>query len=195
MYKILVAGDTHIPDRASVIPRLIREGIEGKRFDLALFTGDLTGKEVEEWLMSVGNKVIIVKGNMDHLPYPRQQLLGLLSYRVGLIHGDQVYPRGSIPKLSSLARKVGVDILVSGHTHTPSLNLSEEGDVLLLNPGSLTGVWGGGGGSMNPSYMLMEVLESRVKIELIELVANHIRIRRFEARRGATKTWEVREVG
>lgn len=193
MYNILVAGDTHIPDRASSVPRLIKEDIEPKRFDLILFTGDLTSKEVEEWLRSLSTRLIIVRGNMDYLPYPRQFTLDLLNYGLGLIHGDQVYPRGSIIKLSDLAKKMGVDILVSGHTHSPFLEVSNEGDVLLINPGSLTGVWGGGGGSMTPSYIRMGLNENYVKVELIELISGEIKSRSFEARKNASKKWEIRE--
>ena len=39
------------------------------------------------------------------------------SLRIGLIHGHQVVPLGDTEALSAIARKMDVDILVSGGTH------------------------------------------------------------------------------
>lgn len=165
----LVMGDTHIPDRAEQVPNALEDAIRGYHFDYIFFTGDLTSKSVEEWLRSLGGSLYIVRGNMDYLPYRTSYVVELGEIRLGLIHGDQVHPRGNLAKLSDIARRLGANLLISGHTHYPVVALSEMGDVLHLNPGSATGAWGGGGGSMRPSLMIMGVQGTSVAVELIEL--------------------------
>jgi hypothetical protein len=163
--KILVIGDTHIPRRASRIPREISSLIENEKFDKIICTGDLTDKKVLDYLKSL-SEVTIVKGNMDHLPLPEYQVFNAEKIKIGLIHGDQVYPRGDRMQLKAIAKKLGVDLLISGHTHSPDIHLDE---VLLINPGSATGVWGGGGGSLKPSFMILEIDDRNVVVNLYEL--------------------------
>ncbi|MBO8182298.1 MAG: YfcE family phosphodiesterase [Archaeoglobus sp.] len=163
--KILVIGDTHIPRRASEIPERIRQKIESERFDLILCTGDLTDRKILEYLNTI-SEVRVVRGNMDHLPFPEQEIIEIEGLKIGLIHGDQVYPRGDRRQLKEIGKKLGVDILVSGHTHSPDLHHDE---ILLLNPGSATGVWGGGGGSMKPSCMFLDIRGREVRATLLEL--------------------------
>jgi len=38
--------------------------------------------------------------------------------KIGVIHGHQCIPTGDLDSLSSIARQMDVDVLVSGHTHT-----------------------------------------------------------------------------
>lgn len=38
--------------------------------------------------------------------------------RIGVIHGHQCIPTGDLDSLSSIARQMDVDVLISGHTHT-----------------------------------------------------------------------------
>lgn len=169
MLSILVIGDTHIPDRAQKINPKLLEFIEhGKPWDTVLFTGDLTGLEVLNWVKTLGKKVICVRGNMDTIPLPKTARVEIASYTIGLHHGDGVYPRGDPYGLAKIAESLKVNILISGHTHAPFVKLSPDKSVLLLNPGSLTGVWGGGGGSMKPSLMLLN-LDEVVEVELYTL--------------------------
>jgi putative phosphoesterase len=159
---VLVLGDTHIPDRATSIPRVIANYIsEHAPWELVLFTGDLTGESVLEWLKTITRRLYVVRGNMDYLPLPRQAVVEYEWLRIGLVHGDGIYPRGNPVELSKIAKKLNVQLLVSGHTHADFARTSPDSTVLLLNPGSLTGVWGGGGGSYTPSFMVIEVLSEK----------------------------------
>jgi|Deesub1362A_J573_1020465.scaffolds.fasta_scaffold17930_1 hypothetical protein len=163
--KLLIIGDTHIPRRASQIPEPLRRKIEREVFDLIACTGDLTDKKVLEYLRAIST-VRVVKGNMDHLPFPEYEVFNAEELKIGLIHGDQVYPRGNRDQLRSIAKRLGVRILISGHTHSPDVHID---DVLLLNPGSATGVWGGGGGSLRPSFMVLEIDGRGLELSLYEL--------------------------
>jgi len=154
--KMIVLGDSHIPDRALEIPRKILEDIEKNRpYDIAIFTGDFTCEEVYEWFKGLGRKVYAVEGNMDYIELPEYVVLTLNSIKMGVIHGSQVYPRGNIVKLTHIAQRLGVKILLSGHTHKPFLKKYK--GVLHLNPGSITGVWSGSGSSFNPTYAILYI--------------------------------------
>lgn len=169
--RILIIGDTHIPDRATSIPRLLLNYISDHApWEMVLFTGDLTGENVLKWLKTISKELYIVQGNMDYLLLPRQVTVEINWLKVGLIHGDGVYPRGNPVELSKIARRLGVQVLVSGHTHADFTRIGIGGNTLLLNPGSLTGVWGGGGGSYKPSLMVLEIPDQEcVVVEVYRL--------------------------
>ncbi len=163
--RILIIGDTHIPDRANSIPRPLLSYIsDHSPWETVLFTGDLTGESVLKWLKTISKSLYIVQGNMDYLSLPRQVTVEVDWLRIGMVHGDGVYPRGNPVELSKIARRLGVQVLVSGHTHADFTRIGLSGGVLLLNPGSLTGVWGGGGGSYKPSLMVLEIADQECVI-------------------------------
>jgi putative phosphoesterase len=173
--KLFVISDTHIPDRALSIPEKA-ESILRKRFDKIIHAGDLTDRSVLNYLEGFG-EVIAVKGNMDFIKLPNHVVFDVENVKIGVVHGHGIYPRGDRVKLLSVAKKLGVDVLISGHTHSPDVYLKD--DVLLLNPGSVTGAWGGGGGSGVPTFMVLDVSENRVVVDLYELRDRTI-TRRFE---------------
>ncbi len=167
--RMLIFGDAHVPDRALEIPSRIVEWIERNApFDIAIYTGDLTGREILSFIERLAPRRYVVAGNMDWLDLPEYEVFELWGVRIGVIHGDQVYPRGNIPKLTRLARRLEVGVLISGHTHDPFIAVHE--GILHLNPGSVTGVPSGGGGSLIPSFMYAELSEDLVLfVELYEL--------------------------
>jgi len=146
-----------------------------KRFDLVLCTGDLCTAEVQEFLARLG-PLRCVRGNMDYIYNPKefkQKIEGLV---IGMRHGDEVEPRGDIEGLRTLAIRMGVDVLITGHTHVPMVHeLDVRGrKILLLNPGSATGVWSGGLASGPPSFMVLEVDGECLKVELYKLVDDRL---------------------
>ena len=179
MYRILIIGDAHIPDRAYELPRSIEEFIDRERpFDIAVYTGDFTGEEIYEWFKSLGIKSYAVEGNMDYLPLPTYEVFEISGIKFGVIHGDQVFPRGNVKKLTRIAKRLNVSVLLSGHTHSPFIRIYE--DVLHVNPGSLTGVWGGGGGSGVPSLILAILWSSEeLELQLHELVNDKLELRKL----------------
>ncbi|MEM1832415.1 MAG: YfcE family phosphodiesterase [Desulfurococcaceae archaeon] len=175
MKQILVIGDTHIPDRAENVPRIIRDYLErGKPWIIVVFTGDVTGEPVLNWIKSLGKELYIVRGNMDYLPLPRTQVFDFEGFKIGIHHGDGFYPRGDTGKLSSIASKLEVNILISGHTHSDFIKIGTTGKELLLNPGSLTGVWGGAGGSFTPSFMVLEIIGKMILIRTLKLTGGNL---------------------
>ncbi len=168
--KILVLSDAHIHDRADEIPKPLLDIIEQERpFDISVYAGDFTDEDIYRWFKETGRKTYEVQGNMDYLDLPEYAtfVLPILNVKIGVIHGHQVRPRGNIVQLTEIAKRLGANILISGHTHAPLVRVFE--NVLHLNPGSATGAWGGGGGTGKPSMIIMKVSDIGIEIMLYEL--------------------------
>lgn len=185
--RILLLSDAHIHDRADEIPRELLEVIEKEKFDISIYAGDFTDRDVYDWFLQTGKKVYVVQGNMDYLDLPKYQKIILPDLKIGVIHGHQVRPRGNVVQLTQIAKEMNVNILISGHTHSPFIRIYE--NILHLNPGSVTGAWGGGGGSMKPSMMILNIDKNVVKIEHYELTKKTLNkiIKNFILRAG---NWE-----
>ena len=181
MRKILVMGDFHIPSRAKWIPRPILEFLLDKNFDLVLCTGDLCVAKVQEFLSRFG-PLRVVRGNMDYIENPREFKQKIEDVVVGMKHGDEVEPRGDINGLKTLAIRMGVDVLITGHTHVPMVKeLDVRGrKILLLNPGSATGVWSGGLESGPPSFMILEIDGDKVGVHLYKLIEGELKEETYE---------------
>ncbi|ACV25226.1 metallophosphoesterase [Methanocaldococcus fervens] len=128
-----VISDTHLYDRALELPKAVFD--EFSNVDLIIHCGDVTDKEILDLLNDLA-EVVAVRGNMDYLDLPKKEILNINDIKIGVIHGNIIYPRGDRLKLRLLGKEMGVDILISGHTHTPFID--DCGDILLLNPGSPT---------------------------------------------------------
>ncbi|WP_188596613.1 YfcE family phosphodiesterase [Thermocladium modestius] len=166
--RALIVGDTHVPDRAGSIPRQIVEALNSmKPFDYVLITGDLISGDVLEELRGFGEKSYAVRGNMDSLELPDKEVIKIEGMKVGLMHGHQIRRRGDVDELTKAAVKLGVDVLVSGHTHEPAIM---RGAVNLLNPGSLTGAWSGGGARSPPSFLVLEAGGASIEVSLFQLI-------------------------
>lgn len=128
-----VISDTHIPTRSVKIPEKVFEVFEG--VDMILHAGDLECDSVIEELETIA-PVVCVRGNCDtNSNLNEAEVIDIEDVKVGLTHGV-VYPRGDTQQLYYIAKELGVDVLVSGHTHQPMVE--KIGDVILLNPGSPT---------------------------------------------------------
>ncbi len=173
---MLILSDAHVPDRVSSIPRRVKERIEGgKPYDLVIYAGDLTGDEVLSWLDTLGS-IVVVKGNMDYLPLPEKKLIDVGEFKALVIHGHQVWPRGNLEMLNEIAKESGAEVVIHGHTHYPIITRKD--GIIHLNPGSVTGAWGGGGGTMTPSFIVAE-FDDKIVGKLYE-VKGRVKITPFE---------------
>lgn len=139
--KIGLISDTHIPDRGANLSESVKNAF--KDVELILHAGDLTDNSIIEELEEIA-PTIAVAGNMDrrnNSKLPQAQIIQVeipkkeKIIKIGLIHGE-VYPRGDTQQLYYTAMELGVDILVSGHSHVPQLETVQK--VILINPGSPT---------------------------------------------------------
>ena len=161
MFLILIGviSDTHIPVRSVSIPKKVFEVFED--VDLILHCGDIEVMSVIEELEEIA-PVKAVHGNCDpNIGFNTHEVFEVEEVKIGLTHGV-VYPKGDTQQLYYLAKELGVDILISGHTHQPLIK--QEGDVLLLNPGSPTQPR-----MTEPSVMLLNINKKDVDAEIIKI--------------------------
>ncbi len=168
--RILVVSDSHIPDRADEIPRGIMDFIEeGRPYDIVVHAGDLTSRDVLDYFSRLGSKIYIVQGNMDWLDLPESEVFNVHGVKIGVVHGDLVYPRGDLKGLTRVAEDLKVKMLIWGHTHRPLL--AKVGDIVHLNPGSITGAYSGAGASYGPSFAIATVKASDKLLLEVKLYA------------------------
>ena len=177
MQKILVIGDFHIPRRAKEIPKKIMEFLESQKFDLVLCTGDLIIPQVLQSIDRLG-PIKFVSGNMDlQIMGVDKEVFNINGWKIGLIHGDVVHPRGDVKKLASIAHNLDVNILISGHTHADMIEFKEK--VLLLNPGSATAAWSFVSSSIS-SFIILEITDTKIIVQLYKLIFDEFNIEKLE---------------
>ena len=154
-------SDTHIPDRRIKLPQPVFDAFED--VDLIIHAGDITSQSVLDDLEKIA-PVHAVEGNMDRvvgeLELPASKIIEAEGHKIGIVHGE-VYPRGDTQQLYYTALELGVDILVSGHSHIAQLEKIK--DVILVNPGSPTNPR-----LSDPSVALLEINKSNIEIEFIK---------------------------
>ncbi|CAJ1426318.1 unnamed protein product [Effrenium voratum] len=137
---------------------------------MVLCTGNVGSQSVAEQLRTIaGEDCHIVCGDADHdFSFPESCVTNVGDFKVGVVHGHQIVPWGDANSLVKFAGRLGVDILVTGHTHRSSI--VELGGKFLINPGSVTGACNAVGEfDVTPSFMLMAVQEKSVVLYTYEL--------------------------
>jgi putative phosphoesterase len=157
-------SDTHVPVRAREIPREVFKVFEN--VDYIVHAGDLVQLSVIDELEQIA-PVLVVFGNMDG-PEIRGRLSKMNSFRVfdwkiGVTHNPGTLFGTS--KIREIAKINGFDVLVYGHTHSPSIKW--EGNVLLVNPGSPTNPSPSFIGK--PSVGLLKVTKTRIVPQIIQI--------------------------
>lgn len=133
-----------------------------------LCTGNLVTQETYDWLKSICGNVSVVSGDCDdQLKYPQDVVLRIGDLDIGLIHGHQVVPWGDSDALAIMQRRLGVDVLVSGHTHV--LQTHQAADNLFINPGTATGAHSATTNETPPSFVLLDIDGSRANIYVYTL--------------------------
>ncbi len=133
--KVGLISDTHVPVRAKEIPKRVFEVFE--KVDYIIHAGDLVDLAVIDKLEQLA-PVLAVYGNMDG-PEIRGRLqkiksLSILNWKIGVTHDLGILLREG--KLKEIAKQNSFDVLVHGHTHSPSIR--REQNILFVNPGSPT---------------------------------------------------------
>jgi putative phosphoesterase len=100
-----------------------------RRVDLILHAGDIGSPDVLKELQGMA-PVTAVRGNNDKGGWvrsiPEREQLRILASRIYMIH--------DVKELTSLREVTGFDVVVSGHSHRPSIETRD--GILFLNPGS-----------------------------------------------------------
>ncbi|GAA6048827.1 hypothetical protein JCM3770_003641 [Rhodotorula araucariae] len=138
---VLVLGDLHIPNRAHDLPAKFKKLLVPGKIGQILSTGNITDRETWEYLRSVCPDLRGVRGDWDEpsASLPPSMVVQHGPLRIGVIHGHQVVPLGDAEMLGATARKMDVDVLISGGTHR--FEAFEAQGRFFLNPGSATGAF------------------------------------------------------
>lgn len=155
--KILIVSDTHRSHNS--FARMIEK--EGKA-DMLIHLGDVEGGEyyIEETAMCL---VHMVAGNNDFFtPLSREEEFYIGNKKVFITHGHYYYVSRGLERLIAEGARRGADVVMYGHTHRPLLERT--GDMLILNPGSISYPRQQG---RQRTYMVMEINEDNaVNVEL-----------------------------
>ena len=169
-----VISDTHIPERADKIPEAVFEVF--KDVEMIFHVGDLVSMDVLQDLENLA-PTMCVQGYMDRmcgLKLPKQEIVKIDGIKIGLDHGE-VYPRGDTQQLKYIGMEMGVDVLISGHTH---ISFKKEIDnMLFLNPGSPTVPR-----LSDPSVMILEVNDKNLDARIIKIGEPVCRALNFKGR-------------
>jgi len=128
-------SDTHVPARASCLPKKVFKIFENA--DFIIHAGDLVKLVVMDELEQLA-PVLAVYGNMDgpevRGALPKLNTLKIFDWKIGVMHDPStLFGRG---KMREIAKKNGFNAFVYGHTHNS--NTKWEGSTLYINPGSPT---------------------------------------------------------
>jgi len=146
-YKVLLVSDSHRQNK-----NLYRIIDKEKPLDLLVHCGDI---ESDAFALSAMAEcpVEVVSGNNDlFYKYEKERVFDIGKHKVYLTHGHHHSVYSSNEKLKEAGCKAGADIIMSGHTHVPSIQYDNR--VTLLNPGSITYPRQDG---RKPSYIIMEI--------------------------------------
>lgn len=128
---IAVLSDTHSEDGDALAGRAADAVADA---DEVLHAGDFTTEPTLDAFHDAAERLHAVHGNADgpgvRDRLPAARTVEVAGVRVALTHRRD----GGEMGLSLFGREHGADLVVSGHTHAPTVR--ETGDVVLLNPGS-----------------------------------------------------------
>eukprot|EP00933_Yihiella_yeosuensis_P077483 TRINITY_DN87997_c0_g1_i1.p1 TRINITY_DN87997_c0_g1~~TRINITY_DN87997_c0_g1_i1.p1 ORF type:complete len:211 (+),score=40.33 TRINITY_DN87997_c0_g1_i1:63-635(+) len=166
---VLCIGDFHTPQRTSSIPACLKELLDTDKISMVLCTGNVGSQSIVDMLEGLaGEDCKIVAGDADYdFNFPETAVVQVGDFKMGVIHGHQVIPWGDSMALSKVAGRLGVDVLVHGHTHRNEI--VDTGGKFLVNPGSVTGACNSlGEYDITPSFMLMSIQGSQVNVYTYE---------------------------
>ncbi|PTM58223.1 metallophosphoesterase family protein [Desmospora activa] len=147
--RILIVSDSH--GEEALLNRIVKR----EEADHVIHCGDFCTDQSRLPAVSL----TVVRGNCDWEPVPEEQQWDGGAWRFFVVHGHRHHVNSSLLSLRYRAEKVGATIACFGHSHYPLCEQS--GNILLINPGSITQPRG----FAVPTYTVLEdVDESRVSI-------------------------------
>jgi hypothetical protein len=129
---LVVCSDTHGTDDARLTGRT-REAVDAA--DLVVHAGDFTTPTVLDEFRDRAERLVAVHGNADTAAVRERLPPAATTTYAGVPVAVTHTERGGTTALSLFGRQRGAALVVSGHTHRPTVDVPETGPTL-LNPGS-----------------------------------------------------------
>jgi len=152
MKRIALISDTH-----GVVTRALIETVSG--VNMIIHAGDLGSKEIFTRLSDVA-PVIAVSGNVDRWNVWNKLLPDEETIEVD---GIYIYVAHILENISISLKSAGIDVVVFGHTHIPSIG--HEAGIIYINPGSPTLPRSGAGSTIG----MLEINNGQIKSEIIKI--------------------------
>lgn len=145
--RIGITGDTHGDMQA--VRRVLQAVPPVSRW---MHTGDYA-RDANWLLQASGLPVTRVCGNCDSWSHRAKvdEYLEIEDVKIWLTHGNRYLRRGGVQELAWWGLKLGVQVVVFGHTHLPLVETIQ--GILLVNPGSPSLPRGG----FQPSFGILEL--------------------------------------
>ena len=106
-----------MPHRAASIHEKFGKMLVPNKMQHVICTGNLCTREQHDFLRTLAPNVHITRGDMDEVNgLPEEKVVTIGQFKVGICHGHQIIPWGD-SESKILARRLDVDILITGHTH------------------------------------------------------------------------------
>ena len=151
---VLVVGDCFVPLRICDINEQFKSLLTPNKINHILCLGNMGSNEQYEWLKTLSTNFHCVKGDYDFdETLPDKKCVQIGEFKIGMIHGHQVFPAGDLNSLTNIQRELGCDILCHGYTHELSINAKN--NALFLNPGSISGTFSPSFKQNCPSFILI----------------------------------------
>jgi putative phosphoesterase len=145
--KVLIVSDSH--GRSANLEKVIQKV---SPIDLMLHLGDFESG-ADYISLFAACPVEIVAGNNDFFAdAPKEKILVLGNHTILMTHGHRYGVNFGTGRAKEAALQQGADILLYGHTHKPSIDLSSS--VWAVNPGSISQPRQENG---KPSYIIMDI--------------------------------------
>ena len=151
---VLIVGDSFVPQRVYDISEQFKSLLTPNKINHILCLGNMGSKDQYEWLKTLSNNFYCVKGDYDFdESLPEKKCVQIGEFKIGMIHGHQVFPTGDIDSLASVQRELGCDLLVYGYDH--ELSIKAKDNALYLNPGSISGAFSPSIRDSTPSFIII----------------------------------------
>ena len=191
---ILLIGDMFVPQRVSDISEQFKSLLTPNKINHILCLGNMGSTESYDWIKSLSSNFHCVKGDYDiDESLPDKKCVQIGEFKIGIIHGHQVFPAGDIDSLSNIQREIGCDILVSGYTHELSVNTKD--NVLYINPGSVSGAFSPTIKDNYASFILL-VLQGDIAVLYLYILDNKnqkLEVKKMEYTLGSNEYKEIDE--
>merc|ERR1712131_228055 len=191
MVLVLIIGDAHVPHRSPSIPTKFQTLLKPGKIQHVLCIGNITCQGTLDYLKTLpSGNLHTVLGDMDsveNLNAPESLEVNIADLKIGLIHGHQLVPWSEDEALDEYRRKIGVDILVSGHSHNCKVEAREGG--FYVNPGSCTGAMNTHNGQRYPpSFVLLDIQGNSCVAYVYKLKADdEVAVEKQEFKKAAAK--------